>query len=169
NDIFSSAYSTAYYLKNVINFPKDKRVYVLGTKGLIKEIEDVGVNAFGFEDNVTEPFANEEEIFNEIKPDDSVEAVVVGFDMKVNYKKYSKAYTYITSNPKCRFLVTNSDITYPVQNSVLPEAGSVVAPLIAAVKNKEPVFLGKPTANMINCISQKFNLDLKRTCMVGDR
>jgi len=49
NDIFSSAYSTAYYLKNVINFPKDKRVYVLGTKGLIKEIEDVGVNAFGYE------------------------------------------------------------------------------------------------------------------------
>jgi len=40
--------------------------------------------------------------------------------MKINYKKYSKAYTYITSNPDCRFLVTNSDITYPVQNSVLP-------------------------------------------------
>eukprot|EP00833_Pecoramyces_ruminatium_P014587 jgi/Orpsp1_1/1188619/evm.model.d7180000066132.1 len=49
NDIFSSAYSTAYYLKNVINFPKDKKVYVLGSKGLIKEIEDVGVNAFGYE------------------------------------------------------------------------------------------------------------------------
>ncbi|ORX59141.1 2-phosphoglycolate phosphatase [Piromyces finnis] len=169
NDIFSSAYSTAYYLRNVLDFPKDKRVYVLGTQGLIKEIEDVGVNAFGYEDNITEPFASEEDIFNEVKPDDSVGAVVVGFDMKVNYKKYSKAYTYITSNPDCHFLVTNSDITYPVQNFVLPEAGSVVAPLIAAVKNKEPVFLGKPTANMINCISQKFNLDLKRACMVGDR
>jgi len=168
NDIFSSAYSTAYYLKNVINFPKDKRVYVLGTKGLIKEIEDVGVNAFGYEDNITEPFSSEEDIFNSIHPDDSVGAVVVGFDVKVNYKKYAKACTYINTNPDCQFLVTNSDITYPVQNSVLPEAGSVVAPLIA-VANKEPVFLGKPTANMINCISQKFNLDLKRTCMVGDR
>jgi len=168
NDIFSSAYSTAYYLGNVIKFPKDKRVYVIGTKGLIKEIEDAGVNAFGYEDNITEPFTSEENVFKSIEPDDSVGAVVVGFDMKINYKKYAKAYTYINSNPECLFLITNSDITYPVQNAVLPEAGSVVAPLIA-IANKEPVFLGKPTANMINCISQKFNLDLKRTCMVGDR
>jgi len=52
-----------------------------------------------------------------------------------------------------------------------------VAPLIAAVKNKEPVFLGKPTANMINCISQKLVIYIitiilyinnKKNCIFSD-
>ncbi|CAG8808364.1 5273_t:CDS:1, partial [Racocetra fulgida] len=48
-------------------------------------------------------------------------------------------------------------------------AGSTAAPLITVLNRKPDGILGKPNKPMMECIAQKFKLDLRRTCMVGDR
>ena len=46
-DIFSSAFATATYLKNVLQFPEDKRVFVIGESGIVDELRLVGIESTG--------------------------------------------------------------------------------------------------------------------------
>lgn len=46
-DIFSSAFATAVYLRNILNFPADKRVYVIGESGIVDELKAVGIETTG--------------------------------------------------------------------------------------------------------------------------
>ena len=46
-DIFSSAFATAVYLRNILNFPKDKRAYVIGESGIVDELKAVGIESTG--------------------------------------------------------------------------------------------------------------------------
>lgn len=47
DEIFSSAYATAAYLKTILNFPADKKVYVIGEKGVEDELDSVGIRHCG--------------------------------------------------------------------------------------------------------------------------
>ena len=47
DEIFSSAYASAAYLKHVLNFPSDKKVYVIGEKGVEEELDSVGIKHCG--------------------------------------------------------------------------------------------------------------------------
>ena len=42
-EVFGSSYASAYYLKNIIKFPKDKKVYVIGDVGITEELESEGI------------------------------------------------------------------------------------------------------------------------------
>lgn len=46
-DIFSSSFATAVYLRNILNFPKDKRVFVIGESGIVDELKEVGIETCG--------------------------------------------------------------------------------------------------------------------------
>ena len=46
-EIFGSAYAAAVYLSSVIKFPKDKKVYVIGMKGLEEELAEEGISYLG--------------------------------------------------------------------------------------------------------------------------
>jgi 4-nitrophenyl phosphatase len=61
-----------------------------------------------------------------IKPDPSVGAVLLGFDLDLNYKKLAKAFTYINSKPECHFLATNSDLTFPTKDAIYPGTGALL-------------------------------------------
>jgi len=100
-------------------------------------------------------------------PDPDVGAVVCGLDTSINYTKYCKAYQYLRNND-CLFIATNEDSTYPAGGGILPGGGSIMAPLVLALKRK-PVATGKPNATMLDCIRAKHNFDPKRSIMVGDR
>lgn len=47
DEIFTSAYATAAYLKTILKFPEDKKVYVIGEKGLEDELDSVGIKRCG--------------------------------------------------------------------------------------------------------------------------
>ena len=97
--------------------------------------------------------------------DDTVGAVVVGMDSKFNYLKLCHAAHYIRRGAV--FLATNTDSSFPAYGTVFPGAGCISAALVPMV-GVEPLSLGKPGQAMMGAIQNRYDLDLKRTCMVGD-
>ncbi|KAJ7639761.1 HAD-like domain-containing protein [Mycena polygramma] len=166
DEIYGSAYAAAVYISSVIKLPKDKKVYVIGMKGMEEELRDEGVNFLGGTDpgdSTLEPFT-----LANFTLDPDVAAVVCGLDTSINYTKLSKAFQYLTRNPGCLFLATNEDSTYPAGDGLLPGAGAISAPLRYAL-GKDPISIGKPASTMLDCIKAKVDFDPKRTLMIGDR
>lgn len=143
DEIFSSAYATAAYLKTILNFPADKKVYVIGEKGVEDELDSVGIRYCGGtvswvseheggkvlsrcygvqapEDNVFIDLMD----FSSVVADPEVGAVLCGLDMHFNYKKIAKAFRYLRENEGCLFIATNLDSTFPTHGSVYPGASS---------------------------------------------
>ncbi|KAI9452043.1 2-phosphoglycolate phosphatase [Lactarius psammicola] len=147
-EVFGSAYAAAVYLSSVLNFPKDKKVYVIGMSGLEDELRSEGITFIGG----TDPADNTLSAPGEIPPDPSVGAVLIGLDTSINYTKLSRAFRYLHSNPGCFFLATNEDSTYPSEKGLLPVTA-----------------IGKPSSLMLDAIKAKHNFDPQRTIMVGDR
>ncbi|KAI9106171.1 HAD-like domain-containing protein [Phlyctochytrium arcticum] len=164
-EIFGSSYAAAYYIANVLNFPKDKKVYVIGMDGVREELESEGIQ-YCTEDD-TENLADMNDM-GHIKHNTDVGAVLLGFDLHINYKKLAKAFTYLHSDENVHFLATNSDLTFPAGGTVYPGTGALLAAL-AAPMDRKPVILGKPHQPMLDVIVNKYHLDKSRTCMIGDR
>jgi len=163
--IFGSSFATAVYLSQVVKFPSEKKVYVVGQQGIIDELSRVGIQCCGGPEDKANISSDTE--MESIVPDNIIGAVVCGFDIDINYKKYAKAYTYLSNN-ECLFIATNGDTTYPNNGRLFPGTGSLFTPLVASTK-RNPVVLGKPHKIMLDCIMAKYNFSPDRTCMVGDR
>lgn len=131
--------------------------------GIKEELQAQGIRTCGADED------NHTEYKGKFDNDPEVGAVVIGLDTAVNYVKYAKAFTYLRNNPDCHFILTNGDTTYPTDGAILPGAGSIASPIIKALKRDPDVILGKPAQNMLETIFAEYNLDPKRTCMVGDR
>ncbi|GAA5857355.1 hypothetical protein JCM5353_002559 [Sporobolomyces roseus] len=167
DEIFTSAYAAAAYLKNVLKFPDDKKAYVIGERGLEEELDAVGIKHSGGTDPEDNVFVDLMD-FSSIVQDREVGAVVCGLDMHINYKKIAKAHRYLKENDSCLFIATNLDSTFPTHGSVYPGAGSTIAPLTCCV-GRDPLVIGKPEYAMLESILSTFGLEKSRTIMVGDR
>ncbi|KAF9391606.1 hypothetical protein CPB97_006110 [Podila verticillata] len=166
-DIFSSAFATAVYLRNILNFPADKRAYVIGESGIVDELAAVGIETTGAsaDNGIVMTHAG----FGNIEQDPSVGAVVCGFDLNLNYTKLAKAFTYLNNKEQgVHFILTNDDTTFPSPNGIFPGTGSLCAPLITSLK-RNPLVMGKPNKPMLDCFFSNYHTDPSRTCMVGDR
>ncbi|KAG0004765.1 hypothetical protein BGZ65_012759 [Modicella reniformis] len=166
-DIFSSAFATAVYLKEMVNFPSDKYVYVIGESGIVDELKEVGIKCKGHaEDNGT---IMEHADFNTIEDDPSIGAVVCGFDLNLNYRKLAKAFKYLSNKESnVQFILTNADTTFPSPSGIYPGTGSLVQPLIHSLK-RQPLIMGKPNKPMLDCFFSNYKTNPAKTCMVGDR
>ncbi|KAI0287185.1 2-phosphoglycolate phosphatase [Russula brevipes] len=166
DEIFGSAYASAVYLSSVLNFPVDKKVYVIGMSGLEDELRSEGISFIGGTVSITSLHTL---CPGEIPPDPSVGAVLVSGDKSINFTKFSRAFRYLHSNPECAFLATGADPTYPTDKGILLAAGAILAPLLTALGPNRPVtVMGKPSSRMLDAIKAKHDFDPKRTIMVGD-
>ncbi len=170
DQIFTSAYSTAVYVSRILKLPASRnRVFVLGEQGIEAELATEGVEYIGGSDPAYQrdmSAADFDAIASGEGLDQTVGAVVVGMDMKVNYLKLSHAAQYVARG--AHFLATNTDSTYPALGTLFPGAGCISGALIPMV-GREPQSLGKPSHAMISAIQNRYGLELKRCCMVGDR
>ncbi|KAG7548928.1 hypothetical protein FFLO_03220 [Filobasidium floriforme] len=166
DELFNSGFASALYLAKILNFPKDKKVYVIGMKGLEEELDAVGVAHCGGSDPAEMEYMPAKD-YTSVTPDPSVGAVLCGFDAFVNYKKYSKAHTYLTKNPGCHFILTNTDATFPSGGEFYPGSGAMSAPLVYSTK-MTPTVIGKPNSHMMDAILASKDFDRSRTIMVGD-
>ncbi|KAI8556011.1 hypothetical protein RHMOL_Rhmol05G0219800 [Rhododendron molle] len=179
-EIFASSFAAAAYLKS-INFPTDKKVYVIGEDGILKELELAGFQYLGGPDDGGKKI--------ELKPgflmehDHNVGAVVVGFDRYFNYYKVQYGTLCIRENPGCLFIATNRDaVTHLTDAQEWAGGGSMVGALIGSTQ-REPLVVGKPSTFMMDYLANKydarvsfsflsahsFGIQKSQICMVGDR
>merc|ERR1719460_1212726 len=165
-EIYSSSYAAAAYLK-AKEFPKDKKVYVVGEVGIMEELELAGISRFGGPEDTGKKI--------ELSPgmrldqDPEVAAVIVGFDREVNYHKIQYATLCIRENENCEFIATNTDaVTHLTDAQEWAGNGSMVG-AIAGSAAREPTSVGKPSTFMLDDIADQFKIDKSEICMVGDR
>ncbi|XP_041353928.1 4-nitrophenylphosphatase-like [Gigantopelta aegis] len=166
SEVFCVAYAAAIYLKTVAKI--SKAVYVSGSRGMQSELEQAGIDAFGFGPDRDQTTDDVEQLL-QMEFRDDVEAVLVGFDIHFSYNKIYKAASYLTS-PDCLYLATNSLETGPLIsiNRRQPVTGTMVAAISAASK-REPLVIGKPSCHMFECIQTMYpTIDKSRTLMIGD-
>lgn len=166
DEIFSSSFAAAMYLK-VNDFPKDKKVYVIGEEGILEELELAGFTGLGGpEDGKKTALLRPNSFFQH---DKSVGAVVVGLDQYINFYKLQYGTLCIRENPGCLFIATNRDsVGHLTDLQEWPGAGCMVAAMCGSTQ-KEPIVVGKPSTFMMDFLLKRFNIPTSRMCMVGDR
>nr|GEW26128.1 phosphoglycolate phosphatase 1B, chloroplastic-like [Tanacetum cinerariifolium] len=165
-EIFASSFAAAAYLQS-IDFPKDKKIYVIGEEGILIELELAGFSYLGGPEDGGKKI--------ELKPgfymehDENVGAVVVGFDRYFNYYKVQYGTLCIRENPGCLFLATNRDaVTHLTDAQEWAGGGSMVGALVGSTQ-REPLTVGKPSTFMMDYLANKFGITKSQICMVGDR
>ncbi|KAK3608453.1 hypothetical protein CHS0354_035456 [Potamilus streckersoni] len=165
-NIFGVAYAAAVYLKKVSKVTK--KVYVLGSKGMVEEMDLLNIDHFGYGPDPDKPSWDPEELLK-MEFSDDVGAVLIGFDEFFNYNKIFKAASYLTDN-SCLYVATNN-----IESGVLiapnrrqPLTACLVTAVTAASK-REPVVLGKPNTLLFDCIVEQYpSLVKNRTVFIGD-
>jgi 4-nitrophenyl phosphatase len=141
DDIISSAYATAIYIRDLYGC---STIYPISEKGLTEELEQVGHTI----------------------AEQDVGFVVVGLDRWFTYHKLVIGFDNLRK--KAGFIATNTDSILPTEYGFLPGAGSMVAALQAA-SGIEPIVIGKPNGPIMDVLLNKYGLKGKDCVMVGDR
>lgn len=144
DNFFTSAQATILYLKK--NYP-GKKVYCQGTKSLVQELIDSGINTT-------------EEIEND------VDVVLVGFDTELTSAKLRKTCELLQRN--IPYIATNPDLRCPVNFGFIPDCGAICGAIEAAT-DKRPIFIGKPERTMVDIVREKFGYETEATVVIGDR
>lgn len=143
-DFLTSSQATAFYLHK--NY-EGKKLYVCGTKSLIKELENEG-----FE--VTEDI-------------NKTECVVMGFDTELTFKKLEDVCKILLTKD-IPYIATNPDIVCPTEFGSVPDCGSVCE-MIYNATGKRPFVIGKPSPLMPKLAMEKMGVKPNETAVVGDR
>ena len=142
---FVTALSVAIdYLKT--NHSSDK-IFVVGTSSLKSELVK---NNLTVTDNV-----------------DETQVLLVGYDCELTYDKVVDACKILQTKDVC-YLATNQDIKCPVDFGFIPDCGAIVD-FIEKATNKRPLFLGKPSPQMIFSAIKNTKYTDDEVLVVGDR
>lgn len=164
-EVFGSAFSAATYVEKIVKLPKDKKVWVLGQKGLEHELHELGYQTLGGTDpELSTPWSTSNKL---MKLDPTVGAAVVGLTTDINYYRLAVTLQYLLK-PDVEFIATNIDSTFPANGMILPGAGTVVE-CVTTCSNRKPVACGKPSQAMMDAIKATVDFDESKACMVGDR
>jgi len=140
--VLTSAQATALYLPHIL-LP-GSRVFVIGGEGLKDAITRAGYEL----------------------ADENVDAVVAGVDWALTYEKLKRATLEIRRGAK--FIGTNPDKTYPMNEGIVPGAGAIQAAIQAAT-DVAPLVIGKPERAMFDIAVEKMNAPRGSVEMIGDR
>jgi len=142
SEVLASADATASYLRQ--QAPAGTRVYVIGESGLRDSIEAVGLTL----------------------AESDVQYVVVGLDRELNYQKLTTAVRLLRAG--AAFVGPNPDTTLPVDDGIIPGAGSFHA-LLTAATGVRPLIIGKPEPTMLVIGAERLGLAPAETAIIGDR
>lgn len=168
DQILTSSFMAAHYFSKKPEFCEggDKTVYVIGEQGISREFDDHKVNYLGAEHDSKAEI--DWDALADVEVQDSIGAVLVGFDRHINYYKIQYAVRCLTSLKDCKFYCTNQDATtHFTESSLWAGGGSMVGAVKASVK-REPINLGKPDSNdFLEYVRE--HSELSDFVMIGDR
>ena len=138
---YTSALATAKFLSHQ---SPGCSAYVIGEPGLFHALHDV---------NIT---------INDVDPD----YVVIGETINYNYSLICKAMNHVLNGAK--LIGTNTDLTGPSENGILPACRALVAP-VEITTGKSAYYIGKPNPLMMRTGLQLLGIHSGETAMIGDR
>jgi 4-nitrophenyl phosphatase len=144
--IVTSSHAVAEML--ITKFPERGDIFVIGEDGIIQSLTEKGFSIVP---------AGESK---------SAIAVVVGIDRKINFQKLKEATLLIGKGVP--FYGTNSDLTFPTPEGLIPGAGSFLA-LITAATGTVPIVAGKPAPYLLELALKRLGTPREKTLVVGDR
>jgi NagD protein len=148
DQIYTSAQATIEYLHEMM--PGVKRLFLLGTDSLNREMMAAGFT-LAADDAKDEP-----------------DAVLVGFDMGLNYPRLCRAAWWIKQGKP--FLASHPDRVCPTNEpTVLVDCGAICAALESAAGRGPDAVLGKPDPRMLMGLAHHHGLKPEEMAMVGDR
>jgi phosphoglycolate/pyridoxal phosphate phosphatase family enzyme len=167
-----SSYSCARFLQREILDRKGRgRLFVIGSRGLCDELEQTGFEvltgngpldsdaSMTREDLATYPFSEH-----------PVDAVVVGHDTALSFRKICIANVLLQMNPDAPLVATNKDAfdLVGVDGRHIPGNGCAVVALEHSSK-RTAINVGKPSATLADLIAADHGINPSRTMFVGDR
>ena len=142
--LITSTHATARYLKRQYG---DQPIYASGTKAFLQELEDLGVA---------------------ITPDSNapVAALVMGFDTELTFQKLETMCILLGKGVD--YVATNPDWVCPTEYGYVPDCGSV-AQMLKNATGREPLFIGKPMAAMVDMALEQAGVSKEDAIIIGDR
>lgn len=140
-EVLTSSVIAASYIKRVYG---PSRIFVVGTKALEEVLRSHGHEIVAFDSDV----------------------VVAGLDFNFDYQKLARASREIRRGAK--FVATNTDATIPLEDGVMPGAGSIVK-AIEIASGVRPLVVGKPSRIAMREALMRLGLRPSEVLVVGDR
>ncbi len=144
------AFITSGYL--TLNFLKEhfgnKKIYVLGTTSFLTELRKNHLT-------VTERY------------EEGIDCVLVAYDNELNYSKLTEACKILLTTD-VPFYATNPDLRCPIDFGYVPDCGAICNMLTAAT-DKTPIYLGKPSKEMVEFCLSLSGFSKEETLVIGDR
>lgn len=141
----TSGFMTIRFLKN--NF-MNRKMFVLGTASFVAELRKNGLQ-------VTEAF------------EEGIDCVVVAYDSELNYQKLIQASRVLLTTD-APFYATNSDLRCPIDFGFIPDCGAI-CDMLTATTDRKPVYLGKPSREVVDYCLSLNHFTREETLVVGDR
>ena len=145
DQFITSGLMTLQFLKK--NYETGK-IFVLGTASFVSELRRNGLT-------VTET------------AEDGIDCVVVAYDSELNYDKLVQV-SKVLLTMDVPFYATNPDLRCPIDFGFIPDCGSICN-MITATTDKEPVYLGKPSREVVDLCLELSGFTREETLVVGDR
>ena len=145
DQFITSGYMTLRFLQE--HFPQGK-IFVLGTASFIAELRKNGLC-------VTET------------AEGPIDCIVAAYDSELTYEKLIQACKAL-STTDAPFYGTNPDLCCPIDFGFVPDCGAICNMLTDATGRK-PVYLGKPSASVVDLCLALSGFSREETLVVGDR
>lgn len=141
----TSGYMTIRFLKERF---ADKKIFVLGTASFVAGLRKAGLQA-------TES----------CEPD--IACVVVAYDSELNYTKLTEVCKVLFTMD-VPFYATNPDLRCPIGFGFIPDCGAI-CDMITQTTGKTPVYLGKPSKEVVELCLAQSGFSKEEALVVGDR
>ncbi|MDB6023778.1 MAG: putative sugar phosphatase of the superfamily [Verrucomicrobiales bacterium] len=146
--LYTSTQCTIEYLQQT--YPKVKRLFALGTPSMCDEFRKAGFEICE-NSHLDEP-----------------DAVVVAFDMTLEFSRVGRAAWWIQKGKP--YVATNPDRVCPTdQPTIWVDCAAICAMLEQATGRNPDKILGKPDPSMLRGILQRHGLKPSELAMIGDR
>ncbi len=125
-----------------------KKIFALGTASFVEELRRNGLN-------VTEICEK------------GIDCALVAYDSELNYKKLIQI-SQVLLTMDVPFYATNPDLRCPTDFGFIPDCGAI-CDMITAATDKVPVYLGKPSKEVVARCLELSGFSPEETLVVGDR
>lgn len=138
--VFTTSMATANFISEQ---KADATVYMIGEEGIEAALVEKGLKLV------------------EENPD----FLVVGIDRSIDYEKLTKACLAVRNG--ATFISTNADIALPTERGLQPGNGAITS-VISVSTQVQPIFIGKPEAEIITQALKVLGVPKEEVIMVGD-